>query len=397
MFINYASNYHMNDFINSIQEELQTLKEKRNFRSLPQLIHNKGEVVVNGQRMLNLSSNDYLGLSNDLSLRNDFLETLTPQTFLPTSSSSRLLTGNFTAYQELEQQLAYMFSTESTLVFNSGYHANTGILPAVSDIHTLILADKLVHASLIDGIRLSAAKCIRYRHNDLSQLKRLIEENYNHFNKIIIVTESIFSMDGDEADLSTIVKFKQHYPNVLLYVDEAHAFGVRGEKGLGCAEEQNCINDIDFLVGTFGKAIASTGAYIACRNVIRDYLINKMRTFIFTTALPPINVQWTSFILKRLSSFQEKRQHLLQISRKLKEALTCKGYVCPSVSHIVPMVVGDSKDTILKAEELQRKGFYVLPVRPPTVPEGTSRIRFSLTADITKKEIDELINSILNK
>lgn len=397
MFINYASNYHMNDFINSIQEELQTLKEKRNFRSLPQLIHDKGEVVVNGQRMLNLSSNDYLGLSNDLSLRNDFLETLTPQTFLPTSSSSRLLTGNFTAYQELEQQLAYMFGTESALVFNSGYHANTGILPAVSDIHTLILADKLVHASLIDGIRLSAAKCIRYRHNDLSQLKRLIEENYNHFNKIIIVTESIFSMDGDEADLSTIVKFKQHYSNVLLYVDEAHAFGVRGEKGLGCAEEQNCINDIDFLVGTFGKAIASAGAYVACRNVIRDYLINKMRTFIFTTALPPVNVQWTSFILKRLSGFQEKRQHLLQISRKLKKALTCKGYVCPSVSHIVPMVVGDSKDTILKAEELQRKGFYALPVRPPTVPERTSRIRFSLTADITKKEIDELINSIRYK
>ena len=149
MFINYASNYHMNDFINSIQEELQTLKEKRNFRSLPQLIHNKGEVVVNGQRMLNLSSNDYLGLSNDLSLRNDFLETLTPQTFLPTSSSSRLLTGNFTAYQELEQQLAYMFSTESTLVFNSGYHANTGILPAVSDIHTLILADKLDRKSVV--------------------------------------------------------------------------------------------------------------------------------------------------------------------------------------------------------------------------------------------------------
>ncbi len=387
----------MNDFINSIQEELQILKEKRNFRSLPQLIHDKGEVVVNGQRMLNLSSNDYLGLANDLSLRNEFLKTLTPQTFLPTSSSSRLLTGNFTAYQELEQQLADIFGTESALVFNSGYHANTGILPAVSDIHTLLLADKLVHASLIDGIRLSAAKCIRYRHNDLSQLKRLIEENHNHFDKIIIVTESIFSMDGDEADLSTLVKFKQNYSNVLLYVDEAHAFGVRGEKGLGCAEEQNCINDIDFLVGTFGKAIASTGAYVACRSVIRDYLINKMRTFIFTTALPPVNVQWTSFILERLSSFQEKRQHLLQISRKLKEVLTCKGYVCPSVSHIVPMVIGDSKDTILKAEELQRKGFYALPVRPPTVPEGTSRIRFSLTADITEKEIDELINSILNK
>lgn len=384
----------MNNFNRSIQQELQALKENKNYRSLPHLIHDGKEVTVNGQRMLNLSSNDYLGLANDLSLRTEFLRTLTPETFLPTSASSRLLTGNFTAYQELEQQLAKLFGTESALVFNSGYHANTGILPALSDTHTLILADKLVHASLIDGIRLSTAKCIRYRHNDLLQAQRLVEGNHTEYEKIIIVTESIFSMDGDEANLSALVKLKQNYPNVLLYVDEAHAFGVRGKNGLGCAEEQNCINDIDFLVGTFGKAIASAGAYIVCQNVIREYLINKMRTFIFTTALPPVNIQWTSFVLNHLSGFREKREHLQHISQKLKEALTAKGYTCPSASHIVPMIAGASKDAILKAEELQRKGFYALPVRPPTVPEGTSRIRFSLTADITENEIERLIKII---
>ena len=377
-----------------INQELLTLKEKKNYRSLPPLIHDGRNVILNGQRMVNLSSNDYLGLANNISLRKEFLKTITPETFLPTSSSSRLLTGNFTDYQELEQQLAAMFGTESALIFNSGYHANTGILPAVSNAQTLILADKLVHASLIDGIRLSSAKCIRYRHNDLSQLQRLISENHNAYEQIIIVTESIFSMDGDEADLHALVQLKKSYSNILLYVDEAHAFGVRGDNGLGCAEEQNCINDIDFLVGTFGKAIASAGAYIACRQVIREYLINKMRTFIFTTALPPINIQWTSWILEQLPSLQHKRTHLLQISEKLKEALTTKGYNCPSVSHIVPMIVGASEDTILKAEELQRKGFYALPVRPPTVPEGTSRIRFSLTADITEHEIDQLIKLI---
>lgn len=184
---------------------------------------------------------------------------------------------------------------------------------------------------------------------------------------------------------------EKSYSNVLLYVDEAHAFGVRGEKGLGCAEEQDCINDIDFLVGTFGKAIASAGAYIVCRQVIREYLINKMRTFIFTTALPPVNIQWTAWVLQHLSALQYKRTHLLRISEKLKTALTGKGYHCPSVSHIVPMIIGASEDAILQAEELQRKGFYALPVRPPTVPEGTSRIRFSLTADITEHEIDQLI------
>ena len=377
-----------------INQELLTLKEKKNYRSLPPLIHDGRNVILNGQRMVNLSSNDYLGLANNISLRRDFLETLTPETFLPTSSSSRLLTGNFSDYQKLEQQLATMFGTESALIFNSGYHANTGILPAVSNAQTLILADKLVHASLIDGIRLSSAKCIRYRHNDLSQLQRLISENHNAYEQIIIVTESIFSMDGDEADLHALVQLKKSYSNILLYVDEAHAFGVRGDNGLGCAEEQNCINDIDFLVGTFGKAIASAGAYIACRQVIREYLINKMRTFIFTTALPPINIQWTSWILEQLPSLQEKRTHLLRISNKLKTALVDKGYNCPSVSHIVPMIVGASENTICKAEEIQRKGFYALPVRPPTVPEGTSRIRFSLTADITEHEIDQLIKLI---
>ena len=377
-----------------INQELQTLKEKKNYRSLPPLIHEGRDVLLNGQRMLNLSSNDYLGLSNDISLRKEFLKTLTPETFLPTSSSSRLLTGNFSDYQKLEQQLATMFGTESALIFNSGYHANTGILPAICNTHTLILADKLVHASLIDGIKLSSAKCIRYRHNDISQLQRLIAENHNAYEQLIIVTESIFSMDGDEADLPALIQLKKSYSNVLLYVDEAHAFGVRGKKGLGCAEEQDCINDIDFLVGTFGKAIASVGAYIVCRQLIREYLINKMRTFIFTTALPPINIQWTSWMLERLSALQHKRAHLLQISEKLKVALTAKGYNCPSVSHIVPMIIGASEDTILKAEELQRKGFYALPVRPPTVPDGTSRIRFSLTADITEHEIDQLIKLI---
>ena len=377
-----------------INQELLTLKEKKNYRSLPPLIHDGRNVILNGQRMVNLSSNDYLGLANNISLRKEFLKTITPETFLPTSSSSRLLTGNFTDYQELEQQLAAMFGTESALIFNSGYHANTGILPAVSNAQTLILADKLVHASLIDGIRLSSAKCIRYRHNDLSQLQRLISENHNAYEQIIIVTESIFSMDGDEADLHALVQLKKSYSNILLYVDEAHAFGLRPDNGFGCAEEQNCINDIDFLVGTFGKAIASAGAYIACRQVIREYLINKMRTFIFTTALPPINIQWTSWILEQLPSLQEKRTHLLRTSNKLKTALVDKGYNCPSVSHIVPMIVGASENTICKAEEIQRKGFYALPVRPPTVPEGTSRIRFSLTADITEHEIDQLIKLI---
>lgn len=380
--------------LEQMQAELHELKNKNNLRQLPSIRHEGREVIVNNQRMLNLSSNDYLGLANDLELRQEFLKQLTPETFLPSSSSSRLLTGNFTIYEQLEQQLSLTFGTEAALVFNSGYHANTGILPAVCNPQTLILADKLVHASLIDGIRLSGAKCIRYRHNQYHQLERLLEENHSAYERIIIVTESIFSMDGDEADLRELVRLKRSFPNVMLYVDEAHAFGVRGKHGLGCAEEQNCIGEIDFLVGTFGKALASTGAYIVCRSTIREYLINKMRTFIFTTALPPVTMQWTSFLLSRLSDFHPRREALQHISRELREAMIEKNYPCPSTSHIIPLVTGMSSAAMLKAEDLQRKGFYALPVRPPTVPEGTSRIRFSLTAEIKENEIAALINQL---
>lgn len=385
----------MMDFIRQLQEELDALQAKGNLRHLPALTHDGREVVVEGRRMLNLSSNDYLGLAADRPLREEFLQGLTPDTFLPTSSSSRLLTGNFTLYDELEAELARRFGTEAALVFNSGYHANTGILPAVSDAQTLILADKLVHASLIDGIRLSAARCIRYRHNDLAQAARLMEQHRNAYARIILVTESIFSMDGDQADLGELVRLKRRYDNVLLYVDEAHAFGVRGERGLGCAEEASCIADIDFLVGTFGKAAASAGAYIVCRQAVRDYLVNRMRTFIFTTALPPVNIAWTLFVLRRLEQMDGRRKQLARNGKQLRDVLTFRGYPCPSTSHIVPLIVGASADTVLLAEQLQRHGFYALPVRPPTVPEGTSRIRFSLTADIREEEIERL-KSVVN-
>lgn len=383
--------------ISRMQQELQLLEAHSNLRRLPEMTHSGRDVTVNGRRMLNLSSNDYLGLASDRKLREEFLRTLTPDTFLPTSSSSRLLTGNFTVYEELETELSHLFGTETALIFNSGYHANTGILPAVSDTHTLILADKLVHASLIDGIRLSAAKCIRYRHNDLAQLRRLLKEHHAAYRQIIIVTESIFSMDGDQADLQALAALKHRYGNVLLYVDEAHAFGVRGRHGLGCAEELGCIRDIDFLVGTFGKAAASVGAYIVCKRVIREYLVNRMRTLIFTTGLPPVNIAWTLFVVRRLADMQERREHLTHISRTLRETLLAKGYACPSTSHIVPMIVGASADAVLHAEALQRHGFYALPVRPPTVPEGTSRIRFSLTAEIREEEIEELGSKLQDK
>ena len=374
----------------SYNEQLTALRASGNLRHLPEVEHQGIWILKEGMRMLNLSSNDYLGLASRQDLQEEF-QASTQDRFYPySSSSSRLLTGNFSVYTKLEKQIARSFDREAALIFNSGYHANTGILPALTDKQTLLLADKLVHASIIDGILLSGSPFLRYRHNDYDQLERLVQKNACQYKTIIILTESIFSMDGDVADLNRLIAIKRQYPNILLYVDEAHAIGARGKTGLGIAEEQSCIQEIDLLVGTFGKALASMGAYLVCSRTIREYLVNTMRPLIFSTALPPFQIAWTSFIWEQLPSFTKERENLLAYSRLLAEALTGKGGEI-SQSHIIPFIVGESEDCVRKAEELQRKGFYCLPVRPPTVPKGTSRIRFSLTANLTIKNIHQLI------
>ena len=377
-------------------QTLCALAREGNLRTLPEVRHDGIWIEQDGRRMLNMSSNDYLGLASDATLQDEFWQSLPERDRLLSASSSRLLTGNFDVHQELETLLAERFGRESALTFSSGYHLNTGILPAVADVHTLILADKLVHASLIDGIRLSSATCIRYRHQDYRQLQSLLEKHRTNFERMIIVTESVFSMDGDVAPLAELVELKKAFPNVMLYVDEAHAIGVRGKRGLGIAEEQGCLADIDFLCGTFGKALASVGAYVVCSRLMHDYLVNRMRTLIFTTALPPLNVAWTKFVFSRLDGWEDRRIRLASMAEKVRGVVRQAGYPCPSESHIVPLVVGESEKTVLKAAEMQRKGFYVLPVRPPTVPAGTSRLRLSLTAALPEGEVERMGELIVN-
>lgn len=376
------------------KQELIQLEQTGNLRGLPGIELDGKWIHLDEKKMLNLSSNDYLGIASDQKMRQDFLSNLDIDKAIFSSSSSRLLTGNYPVYQKVEHLLTDLYKKESALVFSSGYHMNMGILPAIADKNTLILADKLVHASIIDGIRISSAQCIRYRHQDYRQLEELLDKHHAGFRSMIIVTESIFSMDGDVSPLPLLVQLKKKYPNTFLYVDEAHAVGVRGLNGLGIAEEEDCIPEIDFLCGTFGKAFASMGGFVVCSKIFRDYLINRMRTFIFTTALPPIQLEWSFFVLNQMINMKEERMWLRKSSQIVKEALEEKGFTSTSSSHILPVVIGDSKETILKAGEMQRKGFYMLPVRPPTVPEGTSRLRISLTAGITSAELNQLIQNL---
>ncbi|WP_179991159.1 8-amino-7-oxononanoate synthase [Acinetobacter sp. YH16058] len=375
-------------------DQLDKLRQQGNFRQFRSNQQQGKTIEIQQQQMLNLSSNDYLGLASDLRLREQFFDETPNAQRLMSASSSRLLTGNFPAYEQLEATLTQLFHGRAALLFNSGYHMNIGILPALADAKTLILADKLVHASMIDGIRLSSAKYLRYRHNDLAHLQQLLMQYHadDNYERIIVVTESIFSMDGDETDLAALVALKQQFAKVMLYVDEAHAIGVRGQQGLGCAELYDVIDAIDFLVGTFGKAVASVGGYLICDPIIRDYLINRMRPLIFSTAQPPICMAWTQFMLNQIVHMQTQRQHLAALSLYMQQGIQAKGFTCPSTSQIVPVIIGDSTATVSKARQLQTAGFYVMPVRPPTVPQGSSRLRICLNTQFETADLTQLLD-----
>ncbi|WP_010117476.1 8-amino-7-oxononanoate synthase [Acinetobacter sp. P8-3-8] len=383
----------INSHLEHFSQQLDDLKQQGNLRQFTANIQQQRYITIDQHQMLNLASNDYLGLAADVQLREQFFDETPNEQRWMSSSSSRLLTGNFPEYEQLEASLSQAFHGRAALLFNSGYHMNIGILPALADSKTLILADKLIHASMIDGIRLSKAKYLRYRHNDLVHLTQLLQQYHDDdaFERIIVVTESIFSMDGDETDLAELVQVKKQFSKVMLYVDEAHAIGVRGIHGLGCAEQYEVIDDIDFLVGALGKAMASVGGYLICHPIIREYLINSMRPLIFSTAQPPICMAWTNFILQKVLHLNAQRQHLQSISQNLQQAVQMKGFDCPSTSHIVPVIIGESSKTVEKAKTLQKAGFYIMPVRPPTVPQHSSRLRISLTSQILQTDIDQLV------
>ena len=402
--------------INRLQDSLNALVAANQYRQIPNLQHHGRCVLSEGKQLLNIASNDYLGLGSDSQLQSEFLSQFNqmPITNTPrmSATSSRLLTGNDEQLQALESELESWYqnavdkqnlsSLKSVLVFNSGYHANIGVLPALTalPIKTLILADKLVHASIIDGIRLSENKLVsyrRYRHNDYEHLAKFIEQADSSIERIIIVTESIFSMDGDRADLNQLVQLKAKDARIELYIDEAHAIGILGDTGLGLAEESKTLVDIDYLVGTFGKAFASIGAYIMCDEVVKQWLINQMRPLIFSTALPPINHAWTRFILAKMPNLTEKRLHLAQLSTMLSATIPERYRVSAAnpntdyQSPIVPYILGDNALTIAKSKQLQAAGFYALPVRPPTVPTNTARIRLVMNAALSSDDCQRLV------
>ncbi len=364
---------------------LNLLKETGNIRQIREDLTNANK--------LDLSSNDYLGIASDTSLMQAFLSRNELNSSCMTSSASRLLSIKQNCYNELEKFLAGLYKKEA-LLFNSGYHVNTGIIPALCDKSTLILCDKLVHASIINGIILSGSKFIRFRHNDTDHLQSLVEKYHDDYSTILVITESVFSMDGDISDLQHLVSIKKKYKNILLYVDEAHGFGVFGNQGLGVCEQENLINDIDIIIATLGKAAASMGAFAITNGLLKEYLINTARSFIFSTMLPPINCEWSLTTIKKILSMDDERKHLIDMSDTINAAIRSKGYASNSHSQIIPIIIGDNHKTIDISRKLLKLGYIALPIRTPTVPTGTERIRISLNAGIKTHQIEHLIQDL---
>ena len=371
-----------------IEEELNKLKQNNQFRIIPNVeSKSDGKIVVDGVEYVNFASNDYLGLSTKEHLRFDFFKQTDIQ--LPLSSASaRLLTGSSPEYKQLEKTVAEIFGKESALIFNTGYQANLGVVSALIGKGDVIFSDKLNHASIIDGMKLSGGDFYRYRHLDYEHLEKMLMEKRGKYKRAIIISESVFSMDGDIADTDKLVELKNKY-NCLLMIDEAHAFCAIGDNLAGVSYGK----DVDIITATFGKAVGSFGAFCVSNEQIISYLINKARSFIFSTSIPPINIAWSNWLLA------EKRDYLTAQKNKLTHlvkachaSLRLRGINTPSVTHIIPLVIGDNEKTIKVSEQLRSMGYYIPAIRPPTVPEGTSRLRISLTADCLLEDFEEVLS-----
>ncbi len=387
-------NFNMN-FISELLQDTEALKTAGRFRVLREIVPlGDGRCRWEGKEYWNLSSNDYLGIAANTDLRRSFYAQFdlgSPELAL-TSASSRLLTGNTLAYTRLENKLSELYDQRAALVFNSGYHANIGILPALATSKDLVLSDKLNHASIIDGMKLCEAETQRYRHLDYEHLEKILSEKRAQYRQVFLVTESVFSMDGDSADILKLIELKEKY-DCLLVVDEAHTVGVLGPSGAGMCAALGFQQKIDILIGTFGKAFASAGAYAIMAQEVKDYLINHARSFIFTTGLPPAILNWSAFVLKRCSRMDAEREKLKRMGICLRTLIQSKGQgtTIEGASQIVPMIIGEDADAVAKAKGFQEKGFLVFAIRPPTVPQGTSRLRFSLSAALEESLLDQLI------
>ncbi len=340
---------------------------------------------------IDFSSNDYLGLSGHPELIKEAKSAI--DRFGTGACASRLMSGDFQIHHRLEEEISQFKNKEAALVFNSGYQANIGIIRSLYTKGDCIFSDRLNHASIVDGILLSGAHFFRFQHNDIKHLETLLQKQRGRFNNALIITETIFSMDGDRPPLKDLVKLKKKY-NCSIMVDEAHATGIFGKNGSGIVQQEGLEKEVDLIMGTFSKALGGFGAYVAASKKIIEYLINTSRSFIYSTALPPAVIACNLASIKLIKNEPFRRVKLLEAAQYFRDCLKARGFKVKGDSQIVPLIIGDNIKAIEFAKRLQEKGYWVLPVRTPAVPLGEARLRFSLSFYHNREILESFINDI---
>jgi len=372
----------------SIHEELEQIRCRGLYRST-RMISGKqaAHVEMNGRDVLLLCSNNYLGLADHPDLIR--ASVAATERYGTSSSASRLVSGTMDLHEQLEAEVAAFKETEAALVFNSGYAANTGIIAALAGRGDVIFSDRLNHASIIDGALLSGARLVRYPHNDHAALSVLLKK-HRGVGRAIIVTDGVFSMDGDIAPLRELADLKKQF-GALLMVDDAHGSGVLGEQGKGTAEFLRVSGDIDINMGTFGKALGSFGAYAAVSVEVRELLINRARSFIFSTSLPPSVLAASQAAIKVVRSPEGKclRERLTTNAEQFRSLLRQAGFTLPDgMTQIIPVMTGSAETTMRFSELLLEEGIFAQGIRPPTVPAGLCRLRCTVMSTHSCQDLE---------
>ncbi len=388
--------YFEGEMSRKIKEELQEIRNNNLFRTTRLISGRQSTRIMHaGREMLMLCSNNYLSLAEHPELAKAAVRAI--ELYGTSSGASRLVSGTMELHEQLESSVADFKRSEAALVFNSGHAANTGIIPALVRRGDVVFSDRLNHASIVDGIMLSGAQLVRYPHNDHQQLAALLEKHRGE-GRALIVTDGVFSMDGDIAPLIELTSLKQAY-DTLLMVDDAHGSGVIGSQGRGSAELLGVAADVDIKMGTFGKALGSFGAYAAVTSEIRELLVNRCRSFIFSTSLPPavLAASLAAVELVQSSEGDALRDRLHINAEFLRRGLVDAGFVIPPGStQIVPLITGSSETTMRFSEALMDEGIFAQGIRPPTVPVGSGRIRFTVMATHSPDDLEWAVARIKN-
>ena len=375
------------------EDELQSLRDDHLFRHLRTIDSlRETEIKIDGRSFVNFSSNDYLGLSRHPKILSAYKEAL--DKWGTGTGASRLVCGTLRPHVELEERLADLKGCEAALTFSSGYATAVGTITALAEKNDILILDKLCHASLIDGARLSGATLRIYPHNDLERLGSHLhwaEEKISADGRIIVITESVFSMDGDQCPLGEIVTLKNKH-NALLLLDEAHAFGVTG-KGIGIADELGLSNQVDLQMGTLSKALGLSGGYLCSTRPVIDLLINKARSFIYSTA-PPAATAAAALVAINLIADDEWKQLREALRSNIDQVTTAIDQIQESQSPILPLIVGSSESALDLSARLYDDGILIPAIRYPTVPRDQARLRITLSAVHNSEQIDQLIETL---